>query len=62
VTVSVYLPVALSVLVAAVGRQGATRLAPTSGTVIALVAAAVLCAAGTTSLAFYRLIHWLWLG
>jgi Zn-dependent protease with chaperone function len=48
VTVSVYLPVALSVLVAAVGRQGATRLAPTSGTVIALVAAAVLCAAGTT--------------
>lgn len=47
-TVSVYLPVALSVLVAAISRLVMTRLAPTTGTVVAVVGAAVLCAAGTT--------------
>jgi len=48
VTVSVYVPVALSVLVAVISRLMAARLSPTRGTVIAVVGAAVLCAAGTT--------------
>jgi Zn-dependent protease with chaperone function len=48
VTVSVYIPVALSVLVAAISRLMAARLSPTRGTMITVVGAAVLCAAGTT--------------
>ncbi|HTF53065.1 MAG TPA: M56 family metallopeptidase [Pseudonocardia sp.] len=47
-TVSVYIPVALSVLVAAISWLMAARLSPTRGTVITVVGAAVLCAAGTT--------------
>jgi Zn-dependent protease with chaperone function len=48
VTVSVYVPVALSVLVAVISRVMVARLSPTRGTVITVVGAAVLCAAGTT--------------
>lgn len=47
-TVSVYLPAALSVLLAVFGRAWVPRLAPTRGTLISVVGAAVLCAAGTT--------------
>jgi Zn-dependent protease with chaperone function len=48
VTISVYVPVALSLLVAATSRLLAGRLAPTGGTVVSVVGAAVLCALGTT--------------
>jgi len=48
VTVSVYVPVALSVLVACFSRLRAVRLTPNRGGVIAVVGAALLCAAGTT--------------
>jgi Zn-dependent protease with chaperone function len=48
VTFSVYVPVALSVLVAVISRLMVARLSPTRGTVITVVGAAVLCAAGTT--------------
>jgi Zn-dependent protease with chaperone function len=48
VTVSVYVPVALSVLVACVSRLLAVRLSPSRGSVVAVVGAALLCAAGTT--------------
>jgi Zn-dependent protease with chaperone function len=48
VTVSVYVPVALSVLVAVISRLMVARLSPTRGTMITVVGAAVLCAAGTT--------------
>lgn len=47
-TVSVYLPAVLSVLLAALSRGLAVRLAPTRGTTIAVVGAAVFCAVGTT--------------
>jgi Zn-dependent protease with chaperone function len=48
VTVSVYLPVALSMLLAGSSRLLAARLAPSRGTVIAVVGAALLCAGATT--------------
>jgi Zn-dependent protease with chaperone function len=48
VTVSVYVPVALSVLVACLSRLLAVRLSPSRGGVVAVVGAALLCAAGTT--------------
>jgi Zn-dependent protease with chaperone function len=48
VTVSVYLPAVLSLLLAGLGRSMVVRLAPTRGTTITVVGAAVLCAAGTT--------------
>jgi Zn-dependent protease with chaperone function len=48
VTVSVYVPALLSVLVAGISRLMAVRLSPSRGTVITVVGAAVLCAAGTT--------------
>ena len=47
-TVSVYVPVALSVMVAAIIRLVAVRLSPTRGTLVTVLGAAVLCAAGTT--------------
>lgn len=47
-TVSVYVPVLLSVLVSCVSRLLATRLTPNRGSVVAVVGAALLCAAGTT--------------
>jgi Zn-dependent protease with chaperone function len=46
--VSVYVPVAVSLLVAAISHQMAIRLSPTRGTVITVVGAAALCAAGAT--------------
>lgn len=47
-TVSVYVPVALSVLVAAISWLMVARLSPTRGTVLTVLGAAVLSAAGTT--------------
>ncbi|MBV9315169.1 MAG: M48 family metalloprotease [Pseudonocardia sp.] len=46
-TVSVYVPAVLSVLVAVLGRFIAVRLAPTRWTTFTVVGAAVLCASGT---------------
>jgi Zn-dependent protease with chaperone function len=48
VTVSVYMPVALSVLVAGFSRLFAVRLAPNRGTVLTVAGAGLLCAGGTT--------------
>jgi Zn-dependent protease with chaperone function len=48
VTVCVYLPVLLSLLVAGVSRLVAPRLSPSRGTVLTVVGAAVLCAGATT--------------
>lgn len=47
-TVSVYVPVALSVMVAAISRLVAVRLSPSPGTLLTVLGAAVLCAIGTT--------------
>jgi beta-lactamase regulating signal transducer with metallopeptidase domain len=48
VTISVYLAVALSVLMAALSRLLVPRLSPSRGSLAAVAGAAVLCAAGTT--------------
>ncbi|GAA5154584.1 hypothetical protein GCM10023321_26670 [Pseudonocardia eucalypti] len=47
-TFSVYVPVVLSLLVAASSRLLAVRLSPTPGTLKTVLGASVLCAAGTT--------------